>query len=561
MSSTLGSAWFDRYQARLEGAAEAASMRTHFSVFGLPDQRAPEELVQGEEAEAGRRAFEAWLGTSFPLGTPGAEGTVAPERSPYGYDLDVAYPRVVDVDALVVAACRRRRAWRDMGPDARVGVCLEILDRLHARSFELAHALEHTSGLPLVFAYGSGVASSLDRALEALAWSWSAMTSVVSTARWERPGWTPMEKTYTVVPRGLSLLIGSSSFPTWTDWPALFASLAAGNPVIVQPHPHTVLPFAITVQVCQEVLVEAGCDPSLVTLAVAESGDALRQTLAIRPEVAIVDHTGSADFCQWLERRAGQARLFIETPGVNGVVIDSTPDFTGMCDNLAYSIAVFSGQMITAPHNLFVPRGGIATDQGMKTPTDVAAGISAALDRLLADDRAAVELLGVLASEHVAARVDRAMAPAPGRRVLIPSRSVTHPDHPGALVRTPLLLGIDAVDTDDEVAVSELLAPVSCIIETADTEESIALLYVTADRCGAVNAAVYSTSEAVLAEVRSVALDHCMSLSENLHHEVVVNAAWAFSDFHGGGSPSGSSYVDASFVAPRFRMAHSRRHG
>ncbi|MBZ5737968.1 phenylacetic acid degradation protein PaaN [Nocardioides mangrovi] len=561
MGHDRGSGWFDRHRARLDGAVEAAALRTHFSVFDEPAAPPDAESAGSPPADpmaAGRRAFEAWLGTTFPIATPGAEGTIAPERSPYGYDLRVAYPRVVDVDALVAAAGRRRRPWRDAGPDARVGVCLEILDRLDARAFELAHALQHTCGMPIGLAYAAGVTNALDRSLETLAWSWSVMTSVAGSARWERPGWTPMDKTYTVIPRGLSLLIGCDTFPTWSDWPALFASLAAGNPVIVHPHPRTVLPFAITVQVCQEVLAEAGFDPTLVTLAVAEPGDPLRQSLAVRPEVAIVDYTGNADFCQWLERRAGQARLFTETPGVNCVVIDSTPDFEAMCDNLALSLAIFSGQMITAPHNILVPRGGIETDEGTKTPAEVAAGIGAALDRLLADERQAVELIGVLAGEEAGASVDQAMARPSLGSVLVPSRPLKHPDHPGAVLRTPLVLGRSSVDA--EIYPGDTLGPVTFLIETADTEESIALLYLTADRHGAVAASVYSTSEDVVAEVRSVALDHGIMLSENLHAEVVLNAAWAFSDFHGGGSPSGASYVDASYVSPRFRMVQSRRH-
>ena len=37
-------------------------------------------------------------------------------------------------------------AWRDAGIEARVGVGMEILDRLHARVFELANAVQHTAG-------------------------------------------------------------------------------------------------------------------------------------------------------------------------------------------------------------------------------------------------------------------------------------------------------------------------------------------------------------------------------------------------------------------------------
>ena len=116
-----------------------------------------------------------------------------------------------------------------------------------------------------------------------------------------------MEKTFTVVPRGLALVIGCNTFPTWNSWPGLFASLVRGNPVIVKPHPAAVLPLAITVQVCQEVLDEAGFDPHLVTLAAEDPDDKLAATLAVRPEVRLIDFTGGNAFGDWLEENARQA--------------------------------------------------------------------------------------------------------------------------------------------------------------------------------------------------------------------------------------------------------------
>ena len=75
------------------------------------------------------------------------------------------------------------KAWRDAGPEARVGVCIEILDRLHARVFELANAVQHTSGQAFVMAFQAGGAHALDRALEAIAYAWVEMTRTPRTAR------------------------------------------------------------------------------------------------------------------------------------------------------------------------------------------------------------------------------------------------------------------------------------------------------------------------------------------------------------------------------------------
>ena len=164
-----------------------------------------------------------------------------------------------------------------------------------------------------------------------------------------------MEKTFTVVPRGVALVIGCNTFPTWNSWPGLFASLACGNPVVVKPHPGAVLPLAITVQACQDVLIEAGFDPNLVTLAAEDLADGLAKVLAVRPEVRLIDFTGGNAFGDWLEANARQATVFTEKAGVNTVVLDSTDTFKGLCMNLAFSFSLYTGQMCTAPQNVYLP--------------------------------------------------------------------------------------------------------------------------------------------------------------------------------------------------------------
>ena len=550
----------DKHRQRLDAAVAAIASRGYYSAF----DESPSPRVYGASAAAeGKAAFEALRDRPFPLDTPGADGTVSTERSPYGFDLGVAYPRVTDVDALLGAAAAGLAAWRDAGPDGRTGVCLEILDRLHARVFELANAVQHTSGQAFVMAFQAGGAHALDRALEAIAYAWTEMTRTPATAIWEKPGPKPdseplrMEKTFTVVPRGLALVIGCNTFPTWNSWPGLFASLATGNPVVVKPHPGAVLPLAITVQVCQEVLAEAGLDPHLVVLAAEEPDDRLAATLAVRPEVRLVDYTGGNAFGDWLEANARQAVVFTEKAGVNTIVIDSTDDFAAMCRNLAFSLSLYTGQMCTAPQNVYLPAGGIDTDEGVKTPAEVAAGIGAALDRLLGDDARAVELLGGVVNAGVVERLEAASGTG---EVLVASRSVTHPTYPDATVRTPTLVGLTADDA--EVFETECFGPVAFLISTASTDESIELFGDTVTRKGAMTAAVYSTSEQVVEQMREAALVAGVALSENLLGGVFVNQTAAYSDFHGTGAnpAANASYTDAAYVAPRFRVIQSRRH-
>ena len=550
---------FEQHRGLLDDALRAIATREYFSAF----PESPSPRLYGEQAAPdGMRAFEAWLGRDFPLSTPGATGTVATEKSPFGLPLDVRYPRVREtgVPELVSAARAGMPAWRDAGPDGRTGVCLEILSRLHGRIFELANAVQHTTGQAFVMAFQAGGAHALDRALESIAYAYAEMTRVPRTVVWEKPGRGEplrMEKTFTVVPRGVALVIGCNTFPTWNSWPGLFASLVCGNPVVVKPHPGAVLPLAITVQTCQAVLSEAGMDPELVTLAAEDPADGIAKVLATEPAVRLVDFTGSTAFGDWLEEHAQQASVYAEKAGVNTVVVDSTDSFKGMCQNLAFSFSLYTGQMCTAPQNVYLPAGGVDTDEGHKSLEEVAAGIGAAMGKLLGDDARAVELLGGVVNDGVMSRLESAGSRG---KVLVESRAVAHPSYDQAVVRTPTLVALSV--QDHEVYEAECFGPVAYLIETADTAESIETFRTTVTEHGAMTASVYSTSEQVIADMREAALDAGVALSENLTDGVFVNQSAAFSDFHGTGAnpAANASYTDLAYVANRFRIVQSRRH-
>ncbi|MGH3506195.1 MAG: phenylacetic acid degradation protein PaaN [Nocardioidaceae bacterium] len=552
-------AQFERHRETLDQAVAAIGTREYFSAY----PESPSPRVYGESAASdGAAAFEELLGQDFALSTPGADGTVATEKSPYGKPLGVRYPRVTadGVPALLDAATAGMTSWRDAGIEARVGLGLEILGRLHGRVFELANAVQHTSGQAFVMAFQAGGAHALDRALEAIAYSYVEMTRVPATAVWEKPGRDApirMEKTFTVVPRGVSLVIGCNTFPTWNSWPGLFASLVTGNAVVVKPHPGAVLPLAITVQAAQQVLAKAGFDPNLVTLAAEDPADGIAAVLAVRPEVKLVDFTGGNAFGEWLEANATQAVVFTEKAGVNTVVIDSTDSFKGMCFNLAFSLALYTGQMCTAPQNLFIPADGIETDEGHKSVDDVVAGLEGAFGKLVGDDARAVELLGGVVNAGVLERlagVDKS-----GGRVVIESREVTHPSFPDAVVRTPTVV---VLGSDDSAYESECFGPVAYLITTSGTDQSVETFRRTVTEHGAMTAAVYSTSGEVIASMRSAALDAGVALSENLTGQVFVNQSAAFSDFHGTGAnpAANATYTDGAYVANRFRFVQSRRH-
>ncbi|HEX5495764.1 MAG TPA: phenylacetic acid degradation protein PaaN [Mycobacteriales bacterium] len=554
--STVISQFTERHRATLDSALAAIVSRGFWTPY-------PESArAYGEDADAaGRAAFEKYLNAPFPLEQPGTDGRAGDERSPYGFDLGVRYPHA-DTDALLAAMGAAMPAWRDAGPDVRAAVCLEILHRLNQRSAEIGHAVMHTTGQAPGMAFQAGGPHAQDRGLEAVAYAHAEMTRHPAEATWVKPqGRRPplrMVKRYTAVPRGVALVVGCNTFPTWNGYPGLFASLVTGNPVVVKPHPRAVLPLAITVAVAREVLAEAGFSPDLVTLAAEAPGEGLAKTLALRPEVRLIDYTGSTAFGEWLEDNARQAQVYAEKAGVNTVVIDSTDDYQGMLANLAFSLSLYSGQMCTTPQNLLVPREGIHTDAGHRSVAEFGADLAGAIDGLLSDVRRATGILGAIVNDGVADRLEAARGL--GATVL-DSRAVEHPQYPDAMVRTPLLVRLDA-DGDGASYAAECFGPVTFLVVTADTAASLDLLVRTTRERGALTASVYSTDASVLAAAESAALDGGVALSCNLTGGVYVNQSAAFSDYHAtGANPAANATLsDGAFVSGRFRFVQSRHH-
>ncbi|HEV2373825.1 MAG TPA: phenylacetic acid degradation protein PaaN [Streptosporangiaceae bacterium] len=545
---------------RLDEAVAAVASRGYWSVY--PESPSPRVYGEGK-AEEGKAAYEAHLGKQFELGQPGADGWVGEEVSPYGPALGVTYEHM-SPDHLVAAAAKALPRWRGASPRQRAEVCLAVIDRINARAFEVANAVMHTSGQAFVMAFQAGGTHAQDRAVEAVASAYAEQGRFSQTAVWEKPqGKRPplrMTKTFTPVGAGIALVVGCNTFPTWNAYPGLFASLATGNAVVVKPHPRAVLPLAVTVAAARDVLAEHGFDRDLVLLAPDAPGEGLAAVLAVRPEVKVIDFTGSNAFGSWLEEHARQARVYTEKAGVNSVLVESTGDYQGMLANLAFSLVLYSGQMCTTPQDLLVPAAGIETDAGHKSIEEFAADLGAAINATLGPDEQAVELLGAIVSDAVLGRLDDAAAQAePSGAVAIPSRAVSHPSYPGARVRTPLVVRASA---DDPAVAAECFGPVSYLVATDGPAASVVMFRRLVATKGALTASVYSTDEAFLGTVRQAALEVGVLLSENLTSGVYVNQTAAFSDFHGTGAnpAANASYTDGDFVAGRFRFVESRRH-
>lgn len=545
---------FERHRPTLQAAITAAAKRDYWSAY----PEIPSGKIYGETArDDGLAAYEARLGKPLDLPAHPVRGTVGAEVSPYGPSLGITYP-AASVDMLISASSAAAPQWASASPEVRVGICLEILARLNARSFEMANAVMHTTGQAFAMAFQAGGPHAQDRGLEAAAYAYAEMTRTPVEATWTKPQGRGepivMEKHWRIVPRGVSLVIGCNTFPTWNSYPGFFASLATGNTVIVKPHPAAILPLAITVEIARQVLVEEGFSADIVLLAADATGSEITKDLVQHSAVAIVDYTGSGTFGSWVRANAGDAGVYTEEAGVNSIVIGATGDFAGMCGNIAFSLSLYSGQMCTAPQDIFVPRNGIETNEGHKSFDGVAAGIAAAVDSLLSDPVRAAVVCGAIANPATLARIVAA-----GSLGRIVRQSAPVEGLEGARTATPLILAVDAADR--EAYGEERFGPIAFVVAVDDATDGVNRAAELAERKGAITAALYETDEARILAAADRFAAAGVNLSVNLTGGIYVNQSAAFSDFHVTGiNPAGNaSLTDAAFVANRFRVVMWRR--
>ena len=549
--------YYSRHGATLARAVDACDKRYSWTAY----PESPSSKIHGEEKpRAGKARFEAMLGADYPLEQPGEMGRTGAEVSPYtGESLGITYPKM-DVEVLYQAVVEGMPAWRKAGPQTRIGICLEILDRCAGQLFENAHATMHTSGQSYIMAFAGSGANALDRGLEALAYAHKAMADVPASADWERQfgksGAARLEKQYQLMPRGIGVVICCATFPLWNGYPALCASLATGNPVVLKPHPSAILPVAMLTSVAREVLREAGFDPNLVTMVVDTREEPATMPLLEHPATAIVDFTGSPGFGQWIERNCADKLVYTETAGCNSVVIESCDDLPAMASAIAHSLCQASAQMCTSVQNIHIPSDGIVAGGRKVSFDEVSAEIVAAVEKYLENPQV---LCGTLVDDAILSTIERyrGLAAQYGR-LLRDSAPLEYRDFPNARTASPLIL--EVTEEARDIYRDEIFGPVSFIIRGASADDCLRDATTNARERGAITSHVYSVNEDFLDRAVDAYHEAGASVACNLVG-MPINFAAAYSDYHVTGlNPAGNACLaDLAFVANRFRIVQSKR--
>lgn len=541
--------YFETHRERLRRADEACLQRHAYSPF----IESPSGKLHPEGARArGEAWFESVQGST--IENTGPSGTlVGTEVSPYtGEPLGIQYHQT-DRDTVFAALDAGAKAWREATVEIRLGICLEALDRLSHAIFENTFATMHTTGQGFVMAFAGSGANSLERGLEAIVYAHRAMREVPTSATYERlfgRNEAVLDKRYALMPRGPALVIACGSYPAWNAYPAIFANLATGNPVIVKPHPGTILPVARSVQLIRETLDDAGFDPNLVIMVPDTADGPVAHQLALDPRTKIIDFTGSQVFGDVLEGIPNKL-TFTETAGCNAVILDSARDLDAVIDTLAHGLAMFSGQMCTTPQNIYIP--------SHLESEDIPSRLVRALDRIAANPDVASAVCGAVHSPRTIESVERLrLNLGAGERLLRVSSPYQHPAFAAARTATPMLVEVDPETST--IQRREQFGPVAFVLPVSDRQRAITLAKRDIASGGAIATYAYSMDPAYRARVEEELFDVGASVGFNLVRHRPMNFTAAFSDYHVTGlNPAGNaSLTDLAFVANRFRIVQSK---
>lgn len=547
---------YSKHKEKLLKAQEVIKTREEWAAF--PEM--PSEKYHGEGAkQKGEDDFNALLGSKYEFKVPMQDAKYVECRStsPYGIDMTLEYPKL-EKEILLSRSADAQKEWRKLDYQTRLGICMEMLDRLFQKSLLMVHSIMHTTGQPYMMSFQAGSPHALERGLETLAYTATAIESTSPTTKWDKVTGkdkegnlisVKMDKSFKPRGKGIGVVIGCATFPTWNGYPGLFATLATGNSAIVKPSDSAILPLAITVDVMREVLQEQNVNPDVVQLAISNGDRAYTQEIIKDKRIKMVDFTGGTAFGNWLQENTNGVQLYLEQAGLNNILIESTDNFRAMTSNIAFSLSLYSGQMCTAPQNIYIPKDGIETADGHKSFDDVASGIATGIEKLLGDDRRAFALMGALNSDDVNKRVNESAQS--GKTFVLGMEKANFEAFPNAKTAKPQLI---KVGQDDAVIYEEQFGPIAYVIAIDDAQSGLELVCDSIEEHGAMTTALYSVHDEFKNKAMDDIADAGSPLSVNLTGGVYVNQSSAYSDFHGSGvNPAANvCLTDLGFVAPRF---------
>lgn len=544
---------FEKHQNTLSTAVKALAERTYYTPY--PEN--PKAYAEDADAKA-----KAWISATMNNDFKGLKQTGetawhGEEISPFlQVGVGVKYP-IFSVDTLINNANTAQKSWSKTNSNTRAGILIETLERISTRFFDIAYATMHTTGQAYMMSFQASGPHANDRALEAIAAGYQELTRYPEQVEWVKNFGKfdlKVNKDFKPVAKGVGLVIGCSTFPIWNTVPGLYATLITGNACIVKPHPKAILPIAIVIEEIQNVLAENGFDANIAQLAADSSANPITKQLAENNTIKMVDFTGSSEFGNYVESLP--KLTFTEKAGVNSMILDSVNDLQPVLANIAFSASLYSGQMCTAPQNIFVSKNGVETANGLVSYDEVVKGIAAAITGLVDNPKAGPGTLGAIQAEATYKRTNEAKNL--GGNLVLDTKAIKNEEFADARIATPVVIEVDKSQKD--IYNRECFGPVLFIVKTDSVEDSLELCKALVMEKGALTCGAYTTNQATKEMIAEEMNEAFVPVTFNFTGAGFINSHAAFSDFHlTGGNPAGNaSFTNAEFVSKRFVWVGNR---
>jgi phenylacetic acid degradation protein paaN len=541
---------FQKHKKVLLDALEANASRAFYTPF--PEH--PKSYDQKLDQE-GKTAFFKNLNTNFEELGIEAEKWVGSEISPYmQVGLGISYPAL---STNKLTEWSKSSNWSETSLEQRTGILMESLFRAEKRYFEMAYATMHTTGQGLVMAFQASGPHANDRALEAITVGYEALRKYPSEVNWVKPlgkQTLSLKKTYKSIPRGIGLVIGCSTFPGWNSVPGIYANLITGNSCIVKPHPKAIYPIAVYVSELRQVMREQGLDPNAVLLAPDSPEEPITKQLAEHPDIKLIDYTGGTEFGNYIEGLGKPC--FTEKSGINNIYLEEVEDLEAVAWNLAFSICLYSGQMCTAPQNIFIPADGVKSKDKQHSYEEAVDALKKSIDHILSHPKMGVQTLGAVQNDALVRRIQDVQNKQAD--FWQSDRDLVHPDYPNARLMTPTLVELKSEDTS--IYAMECFGPMVMVIRVEKDQDPLDLIGELSRDQGAITCGVYTQSSPLMKRAEKELNALGIPVSFNFAGMAFINQHAAFSDFHGtGNNPAGNaSFVDSGFVNKRFQWIGNR---
>ncbi len=533
----------DLDKTKLQEAISALHSREHYEVF-VEDPRAyPREESQ---------KLEDLYNRSFSLAGENSKSEVqSTEESPFHRrSLGISYP-FISTETLIRQSEVAFEGWRKTNRDERAELLLRSLDRITKLFPLIAETTMHTTGQSSMMAFQASGPHSSDRAMEALAIGYEALGRYPEISDWnKRMGKQEIHLKKHFIPRpyGIGLSIGCSTFPVWNSLPSIFANLISGNVSIHKPHPSAVLPMALVLNAIREAALELHLDSNIVQLAMDPTEAPRAKELTEHKSVKLIDYTGGSEFGEYIESLVGKI-TFTEKAGVNPVLLHSTENISSTLGNLAFSLSLYSGQMCTAPQNIFIPKDGVYENGSLIPFDEVVASLVQAIQGISQHEKIGP---GTLAAIQAPQTIERLRSVSElGAQVLLEAEPFSDPQFPKSRNSSPTLLMVD--ENNMEAVERECFGPIAIIVKSDSYSSAVARAKDVAAKKGAISCACYCVDEDLSAWTADQMNSSFVPVSFNLSGYIWVNQAAAFSDFHlSGANPAGNaSFGQQEFVTKR----------